>query len=95
MHLLRILEQSRPVSLTELFLLQHELHGARRVMRFRRGGVNFGVELKRDGVFRLLRLGVTGEGQLARLQIELDLLRVDVDDCDGEEDVVLFGLAGG
>lgn len=57
--------------------------------------VNVGVEFEGDGVVCLLGLGEAGEAQFSRLDIELDLLGVDVGDCDGEEDVVLFGLAGG
>lgn len=95
MHLLRILEQTRPVGLTKLLLLQHKLNGTRRVVCLGSGRVNVGVEIEGDGVVGLLGLGVTGEGQATGLNIELDLLGVDVGDCDGEEDVVLFGLAGG
>lgn len=94
-HLLRILEQSRPVCLAELLLLQHELHSARRVVCLGSGWVDFGVKFESDGIIGLLGLGVASEAQLARLHVKLDLLGVDIGNCDGEEDVVLFGLAGG
>jgi hypothetical protein len=94
-HLLRILEQSRPVGLTELLLLQHKLDGARRVVGLGGGGVDVGVEFEGDGVIGLFGLGEAGEDELAGLDIELDLLGVDVRHGDGQEDVVLLGLAGG
>lgn len=58
-------------------------------------GVDVGVEFESDGVVGLLGLGEASEGQFAGLDIERDLLGINVGDCDGEEDVVLFGLASG
>ncbi len=50
MHLLAVLEQSRPVLLLELLLAQHQLNVAAGVVNLGLLGIDFGVEVEVDGV---------------------------------------------
>jgi hypothetical protein len=59
--LLLILEQTGPVLLVEVLLLQDQLDPARGVVDLALLGVNLGEQIHLDVVGGLLALGVTGE----------------------------------
>lgn len=95
MHLRLLLQQSRPVLLRQLLLLQHHHHISCGMVQLGLLGLDLGIEFELDGVLGFFALAVTGEVEVAGLDVELDLLGVDVRDVDGEEDVVLLCFCAG
>jgi len=91
-NLLRILQQSWPELLLELLLPQNHLDVLGRVVDLAGRNVDLIVEIELHLVIPLERLGVTGEGERLRLQIELQLGWLDIRYGDGQVDEVLFGL---
>jgi len=71
-HLRLILQQSRPVLLLEVLLLQLDFDNAAGVVDFGGRRINLGEEVEGYGVVGLFTLGVAGEGERGFLKVELD-----------------------
>lgn len=95
MHLDLVLQQSRPVLLLGLSLLQHHLDFTRVVVETGLFGLNLGVKIQLDFVVYLYGRGVAGEFEVGGLDVQFHLLGVDIWHGDCEEDDVLLGLSGG
>lgn len=92
MQLLALLQQTRPIFLLELLLSQHHLDIAIRVIDLALLGVDLRVKLQLDMVRLIARFA--REGELARLQIELEIFWLHVGHRDCQVDVILGGIGG-
>jgi len=89
--LLCFLQQAWPELLLHLLLAQDELDVLGGVVDLSLGGVDLGEEVEHDVVVALEGIGVTGEGQ--RIRLDIDLRSLDIWDGDGHIEVVLCSLS--
>jgi hypothetical protein len=91
---LRLLEQTGPVLLAELLLLELELDVFGGVVGLGLCRVDLGVELELDVVLALEGGRGAGEGEGSGLKVDLDIRGGDVRDGDSKVDEVLGGVGG-
>ena len=92
MDLLRFLQKSWPEFILQLLLPQNKLNGLAGCIGLALFGVDLGIEVKDYVVGSLEGLGVGIEGEALFLNVDLEVLRLDIWDCDGEVDEVLGGF---
>lgn len=92
--LLLLLEESGPVLLLELLLLQLQLHVLGGVVDLALCGVDLGVELELEVVGPLEGAGGAAKRQAGGLEVQLQAVLGHIGDRDGEVDKILLGLGG-
>ena len=90
-----LLEESWPVLLLEVLLLELDLDVLGSVVDLALGRVNLGVEFELDVVLALQGARGTGEGQGGGLEVQLQVILGYVRDGDGQVDEVLGGVGVG
>lgn len=90
-----LLEESWPVLLLEVLLLELDLDVLGSVVDLALGRVNLGVEFELDVVLALQGARCTGEGQGGGLEVQLQVILGYVRDGDGQVDEVLGGVRVG
>lgn len=90
-----LLEESWPVLLLKVLLLELDLDVLGSVIDLALGRVNLGVEFELDVVLALQGARGTGEGQGGGLEVQLQVILGYVRDGDGQVDEVLGGVGVG